>query len=95
MSLDGNEPGADAAALHEHHVIGAHRGPGRHGVDGNMRLAKARPQKFRHDPRRGASADDEKIEIGRVGKYLRESRIRQLRRRRDRPSPDAIRQAQQ
>ena len=60
-----------------------------------MRIAKAGAKRCRHVPMLGAAAEDEKVQGAEAGEYQPERLLGQIFGLCDRPSPNAIGQAQQ
>ncbi len=95
LKLHRDQTGADAAALHQHDVVGPHSRGGRHDVEGNLRRAETRAQRLGRDPGLAACAENKEIQFAGSGKNLRQRRCRHRGNCRDRPCPDAVRQAKQ
>ena len=93
-SVDRDQAGADAAVFHEHDVVGTHRRARCHDVDGDVRFAKPLAQSLGQHPRRRAGAEDEKIQGRGAGECERQRVFGHVGRRRHRPRPDPVGQAQ-
>ena len=90
-----SQPHPASAAFAQQDIIGLRRSPGRHDIDRNPGLAKARTRRGGKRPGVAAGADQKQIKTARLGEHLPQRGFVQLAFTGNWPGPDAVRQTQQ